>query len=124
MPNKGATLVSEDKDDDLFRGPNDGAYEKGQERVGPPLEYVAEKFRHGLEATHHLLADLNQGKGHDSMLFSARHAFLSQLTGYLALNNLLALANDHNLSQRLEGYSSEEFKEWLDRIDQQGSVTG
>ena len=40
------------------------------------------------------------------------------------MNNLLALANDNTLSERLEGYTSEQFKEWLDRIDQQGSVTG
>ena len=110
------------EDGDEFRGPNDNAYEKGQVRVGPPLEYVAEKFRHSLEATHQLLADLRHGGG-DSLLFSGRYAFHSQLTGYLALNNLLALANGNDLAQRLEGYSRQEFSEWLDRIDQQGSVT-
>ena len=112
-----------DNNDDLYRGPNDNAYEKGQVRSGPPLEYVAEKFRHSLEATHHLLTELRQTNG-ESLLFSARYAFHSQLTGYLALNNLLALANDNNLPQRVEGYSTEQFKEWLDRIDQEGSVTG
>jgi hypothetical protein len=111
-------------DDDIeFRGPNDNAYEKGQMRVGPPLEYVAEKFRRSLEATHHLLTDLHKAGGTEMLFISARYSFTCQLTGYLALNNLLALANDNALPQRLEAYTPEQFKEWLDRIDQQGSVT-
>jgi hypothetical protein len=110
-------------DDDEFRGPNDNAFEKGQMRVGPPLEYVAEKFRHSLEATHRLLTDLRKADGNEVLLWSAQYAFHCQLTGYLALNNLLALANDNHLAQRLEAYTPEQFKEWLDRIDQQGSVT-
>ena len=111
------------EDDDEPREPNDDAY-LNEERVGPPLEYVAEKLRHSLEAIHPLLAALRKTAGGDSPLFSARYAFHSQLTGYLALNNLLALASDNNLSERLEGHTAEQFKEWLDRIDQQGSVTG
>ena len=43
---------------------------------------------------------------------------------YLALNNMLALTNDNDFDDRLLAYSREEFKEWLDRIDQAGSVTG
>lgn len=112
-----------DDDDDLYRGPNDNAYEKKEVRVGPPLDYVAEKLRTSLEATHYVLAGLRKASGGESLLFNARHAFLSQLVSYLALNNLLALANDHNLSQRLEGYTAEQFKEWLVRIDQEGSLT-
>jgi hypothetical protein len=111
------------EDEDFFRGPNDNAYEKKQVRVGPPLDYVAEKFRHSLEATHQLLTDLHQGSGSEPLFFSARYAFHSQLTGYLALNNLLALANENDLAQRLEGYTPEQFKEWLGRIDQAGSLT-
>ncbi len=37
---------------------------------------------------------------------------------------MLALANDNDLTDRLLVYSRDEFKEWLDRIDQAGSVTG
>jgi len=115
--------MADDDNDELFREPNDGAYEKGELRMGPPLDYVAEKFRHALEATHQLIADLRPSKGNDSLLFHARYALMSQLTGYLALKNMLALASDSDLAQRLEGYSRTEFSEWLDRIDQQGSVT-
>ena len=58
------------------------------------------------------------------MLPTALYAFRSGIVGYLALNNMLALANEHDLDDRLLAYSRDEFKEWLDRIDQAGSVTG
>ena len=43
---------------------------------------------------------------------------------YLALNNMLALAKETDLDDRLLACSPDEFKKWLDRIDQAGSVTG
>jgi hypothetical protein len=42
---------------------------------------------------------------------------------YLALNNILALANDREIEQRLLDMSREDFKRWLDDIDREGSVT-
>lgn len=111
------------EEDDEFRGPNDNAYEKPQVRVGPPLEYVAEKLRHAIEATHHLLRHLRKLAGSETAVFDATYAFQSQLTAFLALNNLLALANEKGFFDRLEGYTDQQFKDWLDRISQQGSVT-
>jgi hypothetical protein len=58
------------------------------------------------------------------VLPTALYAFRSALVGHLALNNMLALANNHDLDDRLLAYSRDEFKAWLDRIDQAGSVTG
>ena len=105
--------------------------------TGPPLDYVAEKFRHNLEALHRLIydiqnrvpEDLSVGEAsacvkHDLLLPSAHYAFRSAIVGYLALKNMLALANANDLSSRLSSYTREEFKDWLDRIDQGGSVTG
>ena len=114
---------ADDDADDLMRGPNDSAYEKEEVRVGPPLEYVAEKLRHGVEATHVVLAALRGRQGNESLIFNASYAFRSQVTAYLALNNFLALVNDEGFFERLEGYSKEQFEDWLRRIDQQGSVT-
>lgn len=114
---------ADDDVDDQMRGSNDGAYEKEQMRVGPPLEYVAEKLRHGIEATHHVLAELRRQQGSDSLIFNVSYAFRSQITAYLALNNFLALVNDEGFFERLEGYTKEQFDDWLRRIDQQGSVT-
>ena len=127
--------------DEFFRPPNDGAYEADELRTGPPLDYVAEKFRHNLEALHRLIYDIQNRVPEDLsveqpppesavsvrdefLLPSAHYAFRSGIVGYLALKNMLALANDNDLSSRLSSYSREEFRDWLDRIDQGGSVTG
>ena len=126
---------------DFFRPPNDNAYEADELRTGPPLDYVAEKVRHNLEALHRLIYDIQNKVPEDLsvgqmpaettasvrdelLLPSAHYAFRSAIVGYLALKNMLALANDNDLSTRLSSYSREEFKDWLDRIDQGGSVTG
>ena len=112
-----------DDADDEMRDSNDSAYEKEQVRVGPPLEYVAEKLRHGVESTHYVLAELRRQQGSESLIFNTSYAFRSQITAYLALNNFLALVNDEGFFERLEGYTKEQFEDWLSRIDQQGSVT-
>ena len=44
--------MSADNPNDFFRPPNDNAYEADELRTGPPLDYVAEKFRHCLECLH------------------------------------------------------------------------
>jgi len=130
-----------DEPDDFFRPPNDNAYKTNEVRTGPPLDYVAEKFRHNLEALHSLIHDIRQRVPEDlamaapssappasvreeHLLPTAHYAFRSAVVGYLALNNMLALANENDLDDRLLAYSRDEFKEWLDRIDQAGSVTG
>ena len=133
--------MSTDDPNDFFRPPNDSAYEADEVRTGPPLNYVAEKFRHNLEAVHNLIHDIQRRLPDDLcevepssgppvsvkeeyLLPTACYAFHSAIVGYLALNNMLALANDSGLDDRLMAYTRNEFKEWLDRIDQAGSVTG
>ena len=122
--------MNEDCDfEDMFRPPNDGAYEKEEIRTGPPLDYVSEKLRRSLELTHHLIKSLNKVEGPtqsslEPMLFESRGALRYQLTSYLALKNMLALGNERGFFERMENHSTEEFRDWLDRIDQQGSVTG
>lgn len=55
---------------------------------------------------------------------TACYGFRSALTAYLALHNMLALANEKDVVDRLLGYTSDDFKEWLDRIDREGSIHG
>lgn len=107
--------------DDWFLEPNNGAYEKTEERTGPPLEYVAEKLRKNVEASHHLVKGTKDG---DRLSMHASAAFRHGLVSYLGLQNLLALINEGELFDRLERYTHEDFIDWLDRIDRQGSVTG
>lgn len=121
---------AEDSDaEGMFRDPNDGAYEKEEVRTGPPLSYVAEKSRRAVELTHCLIRKLKAMEGLDSehkagLLMLARGTLRYQMTGYLALNNLLALVNNQDFFERIEAYSEDDFNDWLDRIDQQGSVSG
>jgi hypothetical protein len=58
------------------------------------------------------------------MLSQARSSLRYQLTGYLALKNMLALVNDQGFFERMEKCSYDEFSDWLDRIDQRGTTTG
>jgi hypothetical protein len=97
---------------------------------------VAEKLRHALEALHGLIGEVRRRVPDDLLvdgcssvkdeylLPTALYAIRSALVSYLALKNMLALANDNDLEERLLGYSRDEFKDWLGRIDQAGSVTG
>ena len=133
--------MSPDDPDDFFRPPNDSAYETDEVRTGPPLSYVAEKIRHNLEATHSLIHEIRRrvpdelcvgepaseppmSVKEEYLLPTALYAFRSAIVGYLALNNMLALASEKDLNDRLLSFSRDEFKEWLGRIDQAGSVTG
>ena len=114
--------------DEMFRDPNNCAYEKEEVRTGPPLSYVAEKFRKAMELTHFQINSLTSGEElgseHKSQILShAQGALRYQLTGYLALCNMLALVNDEGFFDRIEDYSYDEFSDWLDRIDQQGTIT-
>ena len=59
-----------------------------------------------------------------TILSQARGSFRYQLTGYLALKNMLALVNNRGFFERMENYSYSDFSDWLDRIDQQGTTTG
>ncbi|MHB1342702.1 MAG: hypothetical protein ACYC5F_11140 [Thermoleophilia bacterium] len=120
---------------------NGGAFRKDEIRSGPPLDYVAEKARSGIEQLHRLLAsidalapsDLPQPAGvagttflsrADSLRGPAHAAFHYAIVSYLALNNMLHLANDRRHLESLSSMSWGELDKWLDVIDREGSVTG
>ncbi len=50
-------------------------------------------------------------------------AFRLGLTAYLALNNLLGIANEQGIFGRLLAMPYDEFTVWLRRITEEGSVT-
>jgi len=65
----------------------------------------------------------NYNPKHDSILGTCHTAFRNAVISYLALNNLLALANDQEIFKQLLEMPSDELKRWLDRIESEGSVT-
>ena len=127
--------------DEILGDSNGHAYQKVEKRSGPPLDYVADKARCSIEQLHELLKSINQyvpddlpqPTGAKGTLFSTKQdglvapawvAFRYALVSYLALNNMLNIANDHDLLGRLVGMTTQEFRKWLSRVDSEGSVTG
>ena len=112
---------------DLFADPNGPAYTKREERTGPPLDYVQHKPVYGLEVHHRLLRTLAEAVAKDAdsadIVGQARHSFYYQLVAFLALSNMLALANDSDLVERLEAYSPAEFRDWIQRIERESTVS-
>lgn len=111
--------------DDLFREPNGPAYQKRQTRVGPPLEYVAEKLGTALTELHRAAQARNEAIAASGEERDLQSAFMHALVAYLALGNMLALAEDPGvLTERLLGMTPEEFEAWLRHVGQGSSVTG
>lgn len=117
-------------DDPVEHSNGNEAIEKRETRVGMGLDYVAGKQRLALVAIHRALMEMvsvpppNTWKGCDIAWAKreVQEAFINQLVSYLALNNMLALANASDFPQRWERFTADEFKEWLDRIDENGSL--
>jgi hypothetical protein len=109
---------------DLYSDPNGPAYRTTENRTGPPLDYVAEKLRRSLEGLHELHRGARAaGRADNEAVRAGQSAFYYGAVAYLALRNMLALADPPEFSDRLLGMSREDFHEWLDGIDREGSVT-
>ena len=122
----------------LFTEPNGPAYHKREERFGPPLGYVQEKMASSLhdliqsvdEYVPDDLPQLNKEAGNPFPLKAsylqapARQAFHYELVAFLALANMLALARESGLVERLLEYEPEEFHHWIRRLELGDSVEG
>lgn len=124
-----------------FFGSNGGAYTKREVRVGPPLDYIAEKFRTSIYSSHSLwrlakrdvpdglpqpdyFAGTEYSVKNDSILAPCHSSFSAGLVAFLALYNMLDLANQPNLVERLLEMESGKFNDWLTRIEEEGSIHG
>jgi hypothetical protein len=132
---------SDDDLADIVGDSNGPAYRKAEQRTGPPLDYVAEKAEVALLASHEALRsirlyvpddlpqpELARGTSFstkkDGLVSPAWAAFRYGLVSFLALQNMLSLANDAELPDRLADMSYEEFRGWLHGVSSEGSVTG
>jgi len=132
-------------DEEEFEGfpllPNGAAYERTETRHGPPLDYVAQKLRSSVEMAHSTYNAIKSfsredllrppaaprtasSVTYDAMLSSAYAAFAYALIAYLALKNMLAAASTDRLTEKLLQCSGDELRRRLDRIDEEGTVTG
>ena len=129
-----------------FADPNGAAYRTGEHRVGPPLDYVGEKLRRGLECQHGVLHALSRAAAGDDragrsagvgsaagdaaapsfevLAAAARIAFDYQLTAFLALYNTLGAKGDADAVDRLAAMAPDAFRRWLGFVEREGSVTG
>lgn len=108
--------------DDRFREPNGPAHQARQTRVGPPLEYVVEKLAATLGDLHRAVSAAQATGGAGAAVHAA---FVHALVAYLALGNMLAVAEDPGaLATRLLALSLEDFEDWRWRVGQEMSVTG
>lgn len=128
-------------DDEMeFSDPNGSAYKSTEQRTGVPLGYISEKMKGALKMVHVTLSaikyyvpdDLPQpekAKGtsfnvkQDALLIPAISTFRYQLTSFLALHNMLAVANDQKVFERLQQYTPEEFAKWLEHVEQEGALS-
>jgi hypothetical protein len=107
---------------------NGPAYQRDEVRHGPPLDYIGEKARNALEATHRANREFRelQAASEDDLEaldLQLRVAFGYQLKAHLALYNMLGSC-DNNAGERLLAMSHDEFDRWLDFIEREGSTTG
>jgi hypothetical protein len=130
-----------DQFDEVPDDPNGSAYQKTEERTGPPLGYIAEKLQSSLLMLHEVVRSIGElvpddlplptsmrespySLKNDYLLSPARSAFYDELVGFLALYNMLALAGDRSIVARLQRYTHDEFDEWLKGIERHGLVNG
>lgn len=128
----------------IFGSPNGSAYETAEVRIGPPLDYIAEKLRTAIVSAYNAvrsslntsgLEEVNpevfravmrgeEGKGKNETCRCAVISFRFSLHAYLALQNMLAPMNQHDIIERLLSMTWDDLQAWLDRVTQEGSVTG
>jgi len=121
-----------------FSDTNGPAYRKEERRSGPPLTYVGEKLRHGLDELHRLLTTLesaddtvDSSSEHDAnrrmredATHAALYAFSYQITAFLALYNMLGAKGEPEAVDRLAAMTPEAFRRWIGFVEREGSVTG
>jgi hypothetical protein len=118
---------------------NGPAYTTEEQRAGPPLTYVSEKIRAALCAARSCARNIQthvpENLGHpthptidireDFLAAPAHEAVHYSATAFLALNNMLGAAHGHpSLAEWLVGKTDEEFRLWLEAIEQHGCVRG
>ena len=137
--------MSNESSEPPFRDNNDNAYSKQELREGAPLDYIAGKIHKSIEITHQLYRNIEklvpdklpqpekvQGTDfstkNEILLSECHHIFHDQVVAYVALYNMLGVANTtsdggETLFDRLLRYENSELKNWLNDIARRGMLS-
>lgn len=120
---------------------NGNAYIITEHRRGPPLEYVGEKIRKSLEASHSLYKDILRFVPNnlpiapqfkesapttikfDMLASNAHYALHNSIVAFLALHNMLGAVKGDYVSD-IAARSKDDLTVWLNLIEREGSVNG
>ena len=125
---------------------NGPTYKSKEIRNGPPLGYIAEKMKNGLIEQHRLLRELrmqlpddmsanaehydledmsitSMSVKNDLLMGPAYNAFYFQTLAYLALMQMLDLANTNDV-KRYSEMTGSDFEKWIEFVDRQASEFG
>src|SRR5580704_904834 len=97
------------------RGP---AYTAREIRQGVPLSYVSEKLSHAIEDTH------AAGRAHPEARKRLAHVMYSQTKAFLALHNLLGVADAAGLPEQLLEMDRRELDRWIAAVVTHGDLFG
>lgn len=111
-------------------------------RTGHPLDYVGGKLAMSLSKCHDLYRVIREEEVLESrsphikpeyremvpfkseLESGCQQTFWDVLIAFLALHNMLRIADEADISKRLLNMDSRDFQKWLDNIYHEGSVTG
>lgn len=97
---------------------NGPAYEKGEERHGVPLDYVADELGNAILELHSF------ARSKPDLADDLHGASYYQLVAFLALNNMRGAANNRALTGRLLGSTRVEAERWINLVRRHGDVSG
>ncbi|HEV3425206.1 MAG TPA: hypothetical protein VG105_15790 [Paraburkholderia sp.] len=94
------------------------AYTTREVRYGVPLSYISEKLSQAIEDTH------AAGRAHPEARKRLAHVMYSQTKAFLALHNLLGVADAAGLPEQLLEMDRRELDRWIAAVVTHGDLFG
>ena len=95
-----------------------------EQAVARALRDSLERLQRNSDELHHAVTDVVSACSRVMCTWPRVTPSSISATAMMALNNMLAIVNDGEVVERLLGFSADDFKDWLDRVDRGGSILG